>query len=230
MFSVLGCQNGPALEISGMEPDSGWKNTSTPVLIYANNVFPSINISAGDPNAVETDVGLMAALKHRDSVDEWIGINQLFIDDIGNVVGVVGEGMPVGKYDLRLEDDRGREDLLENAFEVTFSEVSRFEVTADSISAISGERITVTNSAIKAGSLDDEIYDGPVKVRVWMEPLGTNDVSAFSETELTIVNPGGNWSDVRESATKPVLEGVMVESHSFELVANWSVFHHQNIL
>ena len=102
----MGCQNGPSLEIVGVEPRSGWTNTNTPVLILANHVFPAVNIPAGDADGVETNTGLIAQMRPVLSEDVWVDIKQLDIDPDGNVVGVV-QRLETGTYDVRLEDVRG---------------------------------------------------------------------------------------------------------------------------
>ena len=110
-----------------------------------------------------------------------------------------------------------------NAFEVTYSEISHFAVEAEANEVVSGKPITVTAAAVLAGSVDNAIDGDGVAVRVWLEPVGA-DVSAFSELELSIVPPSlTTWEDKRESKSKPVYEGVLVNRQQFQIVSNTEV-------
>ena len=221
ILSVGGCHSAPPLELFGLEPGSGWQYAQTPVTIRAENVFPAVNVSAGEQDGHEVQLGVAASLRSVNEPENTYSIVQLHMDETGELLGVVPDGLIVGSYDLVVTDERGREDILPSAFEVTFSEVSRFDVTADKQKAAAAESIEITVKAIEAGSSDDSVHDDNVSVRVWMEPNSL--VSAYDEGLLTIVAPGSNWIDVRESATQPVLEGVMFGKQTFKVVSNTEI-------
>jgi hypothetical protein len=130
----------------------------------------------------------------------------------------VGEGLPVGEHELRVELTDGRQVVFEDAFEVT----PAVDITAITIDPIATQiRQKPFRIIVRAQGTDAELFQGRVSLSVsngTMTPTESNPFNqgVLIQDDITVDAPGGSFVTI----TAMDSAGHSVTSNSFRVLAN----------
>ncbi|HYI01858.1 hypothetical protein [Hyalangium sp.] len=130
----------------------------------------------------------------------------------------VGEGLPVGPHELRVELTDGRQVVFEDGFEVT----QPIDITGIAIDPIATQiRLKPFRVILRAQGPDAELFQGRVNLSVSNGTMTPTQSSPFNQgvllqEDVTVDAPGGSFVTI----TAMDSAGHSVTSNSFRVLAN----------
>ena len=218
-FSLAGCQPLPEMELFGVNPATGWNQEQTQIEVQVSNLFPLVYVPSGDAAGHQTDFGVELYL--ADDSGASIGaLSPMGLQGEQFITAMVPPGLEPGNYTIVVEDVRGRAASMLNAFEVRNSDVERFILTPRPEEVDAGETIRLSVDPIRSGTIQDEVVQHHVEVRLEIMPRFSETGTVNPDLTFKVVGPNATWSLENEDPSRPVLTGRIRVGDFIEIRAN----------
>ncbi|MEO0605159.1 MAG: hypothetical protein AAF211_27260, partial [Myxococcota bacterium] len=130
---LLGCTpvSLPPLELAQVEPSFGYTDEDTEVDLLGRRFYPRVAVSAqtGDP---VVDDEFRVWLVPPAAPSRAVEFDDVELVSLERISARLPAGVPIGKYDVRLEGPTGRVEVLEEEFSVLSTRPVRLDVSPQS--------------------------------------------------------------------------------------------------